>query len=66
MPLISYCTHLSIKGPWRVGPTRPGADMKMHAGRKQKVKQTSKKRERGRERRRTERKETNSHSITCS
>lgn len=33
MPLISYCTHLSIKGPRRVRPARTEADIKcIHGG----------------------------------
>lgn len=31
--LISYCTHLSIKGPWRVCPTRTTAPRNIHTQR---------------------------------
>lgn len=35
LQLISYCTHLSIKAPWRVCPLRTEADIKCsHGGKK--------------------------------
>lgn len=71
MLLISYCTHLSIKGPWRVSPTRTKADIKCaHRGKERGKRQTSREAQRGlqrhEERRSYRRNEMQDrHSLNC-